>query len=451
MNVHGIWPELLSDLGDPRVVWQLVAILVCVALGWGVAAIARRTLKERERRSASLVERGMRPFSGVLAPLVAVGLLLLAKPIVANWSSLSLVRMAIALLASFALIQVVFYVLRRVFARSGRVGKFLLLFEKLFALLVWLGLAAWITGLGPDVVSFFDNTLVPIGRHKVSLLTILQGAISVAITVLVALWFGATLEERLMRMDTVHSSLRAVMARTVRALLIVVAVLLSLSLVGIDLTVLSVFGGALGVGLGLGLQKIVGSYFSGFVILIERSLALGDMVKVGEFQGQVTRINTRYTVLRGLDGSETVVPNDMLVSQAVQNFSLTDRRVRAATQLSVGYETDLDTLLPLLVQAVGKVPRVLVDPPPHALLLRFGADGLDLEIGFWLADPENGRGGLVSEVNKAIWAVVKEQKVNIPYPQREIRFGEPLPTLAEGSKKMVDKAASFESQQQKTA
>ncbi len=416
----GLGAELLRDLSDPRVVWQLATIALCVVLAWGITTFFVRGLKLREAAGPG----GIRPRFGIVAPLVTVGLLMLAVPMLAAWTSTSLLRTAIALFGSFAMIRAVFYVLRRIFARSGRVGSFLAMFERVFALAVWLGVAIWITGLWPDIQGFLDNTMVPIGKHRVSILTVLQGAISVAITVVLALWVGAALEERLMKVQTVHSSLRAVMARTVRALLIFMALMISLSLVGIDLTVLSVFGGALGVGLGLGLQKIVGSYFSGFVILLERSLALGDQVKVGEFQGRVARINTRYTVLRAGDGSQTIVPNDMLVSQVVQNFSMmeTEKGLRLWTKVSVGYETDIERLLPMLNAAAATIPRVLQNPPPQALLLGFGADGLDLEVGFWIDDPHNGRGNVISDVNRKIWSLLKEEGINVPYPQRELRF-----------------------------
>jgi len=192
--------------------------------------------------------------------------------------------------------------------------------------------------------------------------------------------------------------------------------------VGIDLTVLSVFGGALGVGLGLGLQKIVSSYVSGFVILLERSMAVGDMVSVDKYHGRVTQINTRYTVLRSLDGIETVIPNEMLVAGAVQNYSLSDSRIRIATQVTVGYETDIEALLPLLSQSIATMSRVLADPPPMAMLTRFGADGLEVEIGLWISDPENGRGNLLSEVNRQIWRTLQEHKISVPYPQRELRL-----------------------------
>src|SRR3569832_827756 len=270
-SFSSLWPALWADLHAPSVLWQIGVLAACVGLG-------------------------IESFARVLSPLFALKLIVIAKPILARWQHVNLLQVAIPLVGSFALIRLVFYVLRRVFARGGRVGSFLLLFEKLFATLVWIAVAIYITAGRPDVVQFLEGSVVPVGRYRISLLTILQGAASVGVTLILALWIGALLEERLMRVDTIHTSLRVAMTRIVRATLILVAVLASLSLVGIDLTVLSVFGGALGVGLGLGLQKIVSSYVSGFVFLLERSLSIGDMVMVDKYYGQVTQINTRYTV-----------------------------------------------------------------------------------------------------------------------------------------------------------
>lgn len=416
-----LWADLWADFHDPGLLWQIGTLAICIASGWALARMLRGTLTTHEARLRRM-HLGVQSFSRVLFPLLALTLIAIAKPILAQWHHVNLLRVAIPLVASFALIRLMFYVLRRVFARGGKVGSFVLLFEKLFAILVWLGVALYITGLWPDLLQYLEDTVIPIGRYKTSLLTILQAAGSVGVTLILALWAGAMLEERLMKLDTMHSSLRAVIARMGRASLILVAVLVSLSLVGIDLTVLSVFGGALGVGLGLGLQKIVSSYVSGFVILLERSLAIGDMVAVDKYSGRVTQINTRYTILRALDGVETVVPNEMLVSQPVQNFSLTDRLLRLATNVTVGYQTDVDSVLRLLEQATANVARVSSDPAPQAFLARFGADGLELEIGFWISDPENGRLGVLSEVNKTIWRVLQAHQINVPYPQRELRF-----------------------------
>ena len=195
------------------------------------------------------------------------------------------------------------------FVRGGKVGTILLGFEKVFTLTVWLGVALHLTGLLPEMVQYLEETTIPVGRHQESLLVILQAGLSVVVTLIVALWAGAVLEQRLMQLDSVHSSVRVVLARVARAMLILLAVLVSLSLVGLDLTVLSVFGGALGVGIGLGLQKLVSSYVSGFVILLERSLSIGDLITVDRFSGRIEQIRTRYTILRSADGVESVIPN----------------------------------------------------------------------------------------------------------------------------------------------
>lgn len=422
--LSSLWSDLWTDLRDPGLVWQIVVLAGCIALGWSLARLLRGafTVKDLQRRAMRL---GVESFSRVLSPLLALVLIVLAKEVMVRWHHVNLLRVAIPLLGSFALIRLAFYVLRRIFVRGANAGSVLLLFEKAFATVVWIGVALYITGLWPELVQYLEGTVVPLGRYKVSLLAIVQAVGSVFVTLVLALWVGALLEERLMRLDTMHTSLRAVMARMARALLILIAILLSLSLVGIDLTVLSVFGGALGVGIGLGLQKIVSSYVSGFVILLERSLAVGDMVSVDKYYGKVTRINSRYTVLQGLDGVESVVPNEMLVSGPIQNYSLSDRTLRLATQVTIDYQSDLDLVLPLLERALAEIERVAADPPPSAALLKFGADGLELEIGFWITDPENGRLNVLSEANLAIWRVLQTHQIKVPYPQREIRLIEP--------------------------
>ncbi|OGB24748.1 MAG: mechanosensitive ion channel protein [Burkholderiales bacterium RIFCSPLOWO2_02_FULL_57_36] len=419
--LSNLWPATMSDLLAPGMLWQIGTVAACIALGWLLARLLRGKIVARGA-TLRVMRLGVESFARVLSPVLALILIAIAKPILAQWYPVDLLRVAMPLVGSFALIRLMFYVLHKAFARGGRTGSFLLLFEKLFATLVWVGVAIYIVGWWPGMVQYLDETTVPIGRHSASLLTMVQAAASVAVTLILALWVGAILEERLMQLDTMHSSLRAVMARMGRATLILVAVLVSLSLVGIDLTVLSVFGGALGVGIGLGLQKLVSSYVSGFVILLERSLAIGDMVTVDKYSGRVTQINTRYTVLRAGDGVEAVIPNEMLVSGPVQNFSLTDRLTRLATQVTVGYETDVDLVLPLLEEASASIARVAKEPPPCAFLLKFGADGLELELGFWISDPENGRLGVLSDVNKAIWQALRTHQINIPYPQRELRL-----------------------------
>ncbi|MBJ7311110.1 mechanosensitive ion channel family protein [Rugamonas sp. CCM 8940] len=424
--------DLLGDLNDPSLLWQLGAIAFCVLLGWGLGRRLSRRVRGGEAHQGA-IQFGVESFSRVIVPLVIVVLLALSKLVLAKWHHVNLMKVAIPIFGSLVVIRFTFYLLRRVFARQGQVGANMLTFEKVFQLMVWLAVVLYITGLWVDVFAFLDDTVLPMGKHKVSIAAILQAAVSVVVLLMLALWAGTALDERLMKVQGMNSNLRVVLARMGRAILIVVAVLASLSLVGIDLTVLSVFGGALGVGLGLGLQKIASNYISGFVILLDRSLTIGDMITVDKYSGKVTQINTRYTVLQGLDGVESIVPNEMLVSGAVQNSSLSNKMLWISTNVSVAYDTDLDFALELLEKAAASVERVSSTQPPSAQLLSFGADGLDLRVGFWISDPENGRGGVTSDVNRAIWRALKDNQISVPFPQREMRIVGTFPAPRDGS------------------
>jgi small-conductance mechanosensitive channel len=234
----------------------------------------------------------------------------------------------------------------------------------------------------------------------------------------VALWISAAIESRLLRRESMDLSMRKIAASAIRALLLFVGLLFALSAAGIDLTALGVLGGALGVGLGFGLQKLAANYVSGFVILAERSLRIGDMVKVDGFEGRVTDIKTRYTVIRSLGGKEAIVPNEMLITQRVENSSLADPRVLLSTVVQVDYDCDVDHVMKTLTTALVDVPRVLSDPGPAVQLSRFADNGMELTVFFWIMDPENGSGGVRSDVNLAIWHTLKALKVDIPYPQQ---------------------------------
>ncbi len=411
--------EISADLGNPGLLIQLLALMSCFLLAWLLSRSIQRYFATVDQ-SSGVLKIGVESFSRVLWPLLALVFLFFAKLILGKFQHTGLLKLFFPILSSFALIRFSFYVFRRAFVRDGTVGNALLLFEKVFATLVWLALVLHFTGMWESIFQALEEIILPIGKSKVSLLAVLQGIASVALTVVLALWISALLEARLLLIPNMHSSLRVVLSRLGRAIFILLAILISLSLVGIDLTVLSVFGGALGVGLGLGLQRITSSYVSGFIILFDRSLSIGDLVTVDKFSGSVTQINTRYTVLKGSDGVESIIPNEMFVSNPVQNLSLTDRSVVLVTDFTVAYDTDLDSLFPALVELVSQVPRVSANNPPSAYLLRFGADGFELRVSFWIEDPENGRTNVISDVNRAILVLIRERGIELPFPQREI-------------------------------
>jgi small-conductance mechanosensitive channel len=425
MPLSSLIDDLLDDLSRPGMSWQIGSIVASMLVGWLVARLVRVWSSRRPGHEDSL-HTGVASFTHVMGPLLVVALLSLAQFLLAKYRfHTNIVKVAIPIFWSLGVIRLVFYLLRRVFARRRPLDESFVTLEKIVALVVWVAVVLYITGMWPDIFDFLDSYTLKYGPKKssqVSLADLLQGIVTVAVLLMLALWAGTALEERLMGMTALHSSLRAALARVSRAVLIVGAVLLSLNLVGIDLTVLSVFGGALGVGLGLGMQRIASNYVSGFIILLERSLSIGDMISVTNFTGKVTQINTRYTVLQGLDGVETVVPNEMLISGTVQNQSLSNRRVRASTKITVAYGSDLDVVMPLLIAQAADTPRVLEEPAPGCSLSRFGPEGYELDLGFWIADPENGQGGVVSEINKKIYALVQTGDIKLGYPTVDTRL-----------------------------
>ena len=410
---HTLWPDFLADLQDPGLIWQGIVLLLCMLAGWGLSRMLFVMFVAREERTG-LLSNPLGNVISVLSPLITVLMIRLAIPVLGRWQHTGLLRIVLPLFFSFVLIRAGFFLLRRVFANGGRVGKILLGFEKIFAALIWIGVALHITGLLPEIVEYLEVTTMPIGRHHVTLLVVIQALLSVALTLMLALWAGAVLEQRLMQLDSVHSSLRVVLARVARATLILVAVLFSLSLVGLDLTVLSVFGGALGVGIGLGLQKLVSNYVSGFVVLLERSFSIGDLITIDKFTGRIVEIKTRYTILRASDGAESLIPNEMLISGPVQNLSLTDRNIHLTTSFTIAHGTDLDSLFPKLEEAMNGMIGVVRDPAPAATLMRIDPEGLVVEIGFAIApiDRDN-KSAIISGVNRVILRRLSELKVEM--------------------------------------
>jgi len=262
-----------------------------------------------------------------------------------------------------------------------------------------------------------------------SVRTLIEGTLTAGAVLLFTLWISAAIEARLLRSATGGElSLRKALSNATRVVLMFLGLLLALSAVGVDLTALSVLGGAIGVGVGFGLQKLAANYVSGFVILAERSMRIGDNVKVDGFEGSITQINARYTVVRSVTGRESIVPNEMLITQRIENLSLVDSNVWQSTQVSVAYESDVEQVRSLLLQCALDQPRVLRDPAPAVMLSNFGADGLEFVVGYWIADPQAGTLGLKSAINVAILQALRAHHIDIPFPQRVVHTRSAAPT-----------------------
>jgi small-conductance mechanosensitive channel len=413
-ELASLWRGFIADLHEPDLLWQLLALAACLL----VAKLGERLLRGRHVGEGRAWELGHGGLKRIAFPLLALILVLLARPLAQQWIHVGLFSLILPLLSSLAVIRVVFYVLRLSFIGATWLAQF----ERIFGLLVWGIVALYITGLLPDVIDMLESVSFSAGKQKLTLWNVLQGIVAVLTTVLVALWLSGAIEARLHAAVGLDNNLRVVLARLSRALLILLAVLIGLPLVGIDLTTLSVFGGALGVGLGFGLQKIASNYVSGFILLLDNSIRIGNIITVGTDRGEVTRITTRYTVLKNLAGVEALVPNELLVGSVVQNESYSHPQVRVALPVQVGYDSDLERAMSIMAAAAKAQVRVLAEPAPAVLLKEFVESGINLELGFWVADPEQGVGVLRSDINLAIWRDFKQAGVAIPFPQREVRI-----------------------------
>ena len=417
--------DIVSDLGGPRFIWQLGVLVLLLGAAWLLAGPIVRRLHARHVNDTFALRFAWSSLERAMFPLIGWLLVLGARYALVGTMPISVFRLAAVPLFGLAMLYLAFYVLRRVLSANGELHGMLVLVECVLTTLMWIGMVLYVLGVLGDVVDYLDGVRFAVGgKQKISLAAMLMGVVWILLTVLVAMWFGSWLDNRITRATALDANLKVVLSRVAKAMLLLVSLLLSLSLVGIDLTVLSVFGGALGVGLGLGLQKIASNYVSGFIILLERSLKLGDQITVSTYTGIVTQIRTRYTVVRNGDG-DTLVPNELMVAQAVQNHNERGT-VRVAVRVQASYAADPETVLALLVQCAEGVSRVLADPAPAAFMVLFADSGIEYELGVWIADPHNGKLGVQSELNRAIYRRFKAEGIEIPYPQREVRMLGPI-------------------------
>jgi small-conductance mechanosensitive channel len=421
--------DLLKDLQRGVILWQLCVIAIALLVAWQIAArTQRRFIVPGNADSAATQRISVGGTSRLVFPLGALILLLAGRWVLSVLAvPTNLLKIAVPLMLAMLTIRAVVYLLRHTFAPGGALRSW----EVMVTWLVWAMVALYITGWLPDIAQFLDETGFGISRQRISLAMILSACLTVVLTVLVALWLGRFLETRIMSLGQMEIHLRVAFTKIIRTILVVIAVLIALPIVGIDITLLSVFGGALGVGLGFGLQKIVANYISGFTILLDRTVSPGDLVTVDNFYGEVTKLTSRCIIVRSPEGTEAIVPNETVVTSTLINHSYSNRRVLMRIPVQVGYSSDIDAVLALMVEIARNHTRVLKDPAPMALLTSFGDSGINLELMTWIEDPERGKLNLQSELNLEIFRAFRARSIEFPFPQRDIRIIGPRPEAEE--------------------
>ena len=402
-----------SHMNPQQASQELLLFLACIAVTWLLVWGVRRATPQWDLS----VLLGRRLLDGVLFPTLLLGLVFITRAVWAKSHPLWIFDFLVPVCFSLAVIRLGVKVLQVTFKSAEWVRPI----ERSLSWLAWAAVVLWLTGLLPLVLEELDQIKWKIGASHLSVRTLIEGGLTAGLVMLLTLWVSSAIESKLLKSSTGSElSLRKAVSNAVTSLLLFVGLMLSLSAVGIDLTALSVLGGAVGVGIGFGLQKLAANYVSGFVILAERSMRIGDSVKVDGFEGRISDIKARYTVIRSLTGRESIVPNEMLINSRVENLSLADSRILQSTQVTVAYGTDVDGVMQLLLQACEEQNKVLKDPLPFVTLTNFGADGLEFGAHYWVDEQQAGLLTLKSEINIRILQLLQAKGIEIPYPQRVV-------------------------------
>ena len=404
--------QWLTALGRPATLVELGVLLLCVVLAWALVWATRRAVRNTDAQSILF---GRRLVDGVMFPFVLLCLAYGARLLLAHAGTVAVFRIALPVLVALVVIRVGVKVLQVAF-RDAPVVRVL---ERSISWVAWVAMVLWVSGLLPVILEELDQIQWKVGGAVMSLRTLIEGSLTAGAVLILTLWVSSALEARLLRAATGGDlSLRKAVSNALRAMLMLIGLLVALTAAGVDLTALSVLGGAVGVGIGLGLQKLASNYVSGFVILAERSVRIGDSVRVDNFEGVVSDINARYSVIRSPTGRESIVPNEMFIVNRVENLSLSDRRLWLSTVLLVPYDCVVEQVMQLLDAATRAQARVLHDPAPTVALSSFAIDGLEFTVGYWIADPENGQLNVRSDVNRAILQSLRSRGIQVQPPQR---------------------------------
>lgn len=399
---------LWTDLHSPQIWAELGVLALCATLAWALTWALRRS----HRSEHQSILFGDRLVDGLMLPSLLWLFAYLAKLLLLKAQHVPVLKVALPILASLVVIRLTARVLRAVFPHSPLAR----LIERVVSWLIWAVAVLWITGQGAPLVQELESIELTFGKSRLSLRHLLDVVWVSALALVLTLWVSAALEQRVLKQAVSDLSLRRIAANTLRALLLLVGALVALSTLGVDLTALSVLGGALGVGLGFGLQKIAANYVSGFVILIERALRIGDYVRVDGFEGRVVDIKTRYTLVRAGNGIESVVPNEVLINQRVENLSLDSPKLLLHTQYVLRHDVHVSLAQAVMEAAALNAPRVLAEPAPSALLMDVALEGLRMHLYFWIDDAASGQNTIRSHVNIAVLQALRQAGIALAQP-----------------------------------
>jgi small-conductance mechanosensitive channel len=403
-NIQLFWQEILADISTPVALWQLAIIIAACGIAWAINGALRAYVM---RYAPENLKLGIGGVNRVLFPLSTLIFVQIGKLVLGHWQHTNLLQLASTLLLAMAVIRLAVYAVRYIVAPGGLLKTL----ESSISSLIWLLLALHLSGLLPELLTVLEDITFNIGKNPVNLLLVLQAILTIISTIFIALWVSRVIENKLMRAQHVNMNMRVVLNKVLRIFLLFIAILIALSAVGLDLTLLSVFGGAIGVGLGFGLQRIASNYVCGFIILLDQSMQIGDVITVDKHYGVVNDMRTRYMILDKLDGTHVIIPNEALVTTAVVNHSLVEHKGRVQINLSVSHNSNLELVMRLMLAATEQQARVLSTPAPEVQVKGFSLHGIDLAMSVWILNSENGSSALQSALYLAIWRAFEANEI----------------------------------------
>ena len=358
-------------------------------------------------------------FSKIVNPIIFSIIILISSYILNLYQDTNLLDIAQILAMALILIRLVVYLVRYILQPNPLLNAY----ENILSFILWIFVALYLFGILKPILNTLESITFSFGEKDFSILLVIQLLIGIFVSIIVAMTLGRFIENRLMKINQLSLNGRVMINKVLRIALYVIAVVIALDTIGLDLTFLSVFGGAFGVGLAFGMQKIASNYISGFTILLDKSVQIGDILTIGEHYGIVNSIQSRYTVLRKLDGVEVIIPNETLIAENIVNHTSSDRKVRVAIDIQIGYNSSVDEATKIMTSCCNAQDRVIKEnPEPTVYLMNFGESGIDLKLVFFILDAEEGTYRLRSDINKEIWKQFTERNIEIPFPQRVIHI-----------------------------
>jgi small-conductance mechanosensitive channel len=424
-QLTNLWQQGLALMSQPHFLLQLALVGAALLLAWLFNSFIQTKLALHNPTGFKHV--ALRSSQRIIMPLSLALLFWLCSAVLeANKIPAKLLDLLLPVALALGVVRLLVYILRKAFSSSPLIKSA----EPFVVTTIWLTLVLHLLGWLAPLLKLLDALAVTFGDSRISVLIVIKLLLIIVLAFTVALWLAEVINQKMKNSKVISPSMQVGFSKFAKFFLITSAFLFALNAVGINLSSLAIFGGALGVGLGFGLQRIASNFISGFILVFDRSIKPGDIITVGDKFGWVEQLNARYVVLRNRQGVDTLIPNENLIITEVINWSYADPNVRLEVKIPISYQNDPEQAMALMLQCANASSRVLITPEPTVRLMDFGENGINLQLRVWIADMENGTASVKSEISLAIWKAFKANNITMPFPQRDLHLKSGWPPAA---------------------